>query len=354
MIIFPRRYLVNFIVLVMIAFSCISCDTEEPVKEAQNDVDSYALWKAQPNEKIVFMSRADSPEGELYLLDKSGKITRLTNNNQHENNPAISFDGTKIAFNRGDESNPLSWEIYILDLRTGKEIQLTDNRVLDAHPDWSPDGSRIVFGSFRDAKGNPSGAADIYVMNIDGSNLTQLTNSPWEDNDPEWSPDGSKIVFKSTRHTKQSGREEIYIMNSDGTEPQRLTATTGWESDHDPSWSPDGKNVLFIRFEGSRTWFDIKDFARDWKDLVPWNVHRVDLSGNIEKLTNNLDTGWGIAIYAADGKHILFGKTNWIIDDDDQVIGGIHRLILMNLDGSNQQQLLPDDKHTGTLEYFDW
>ena len=31
-----------------------------------------------------------------------------------------------------------------------------------------------------------------------------------------------------------------------------------------------------------------------------------------------------------------------------------HRLILMNPDGSNEEQLIPDDRHTGTLEYFDW
>ena len=46
------------------------------------------LWKEQSNERIIFMSMADSPEGELYLLDKSGQISRLTNNNRHENNPA--------------------------------------------------------------------------------------------------------------------------------------------------------------------------------------------------------------------------------------------------------------------------
>ena len=69
------------------------------------------------------MSRKDSPEGELYLLDKNGTITRLTNNHRHENNPAISFDGKKIAFNGGEEGNQLTWEIYTLDLETMKETQ---------------------------------------------------------------------------------------------------------------------------------------------------------------------------------------------------------------------------------------
>jgi Tol biopolymer transport system component len=320
---------------------------------ALNDSDT-TLWEKQPNERIVFMSKADSPEGELYLLDKDGQITRLTNNNRHENNPALSFDGKQVAFNGGDESDQLTWEIYILDIDTKEETRLTNNSILDAHPDWSPDGSKIVFGSFMDASGNPAGTADIYVMQNDGSGLTQLTDSSFEDNDPEWSPDGTKIVFKSTRHTQISGREEIYIMNSDGSNPERLTTTSGYQSDHDPSWSPDSDKILFTRFEGSKIWFDTASFADDWQELTPWNVHRVDLNGNVERLTNSSDAGWGVALCSADGNQILFGTIDWITNDSNQIIGGLHRLILMDLDGSNQRQLLPDDKHTGTLEYFDW
>jgi len=330
------------LVLAILGTACPDSDSEP------------SIWEEQPNERIVFMSKADSPEGELYLLDKSGQISRLTYNNRHENNPAISFDGKQVAFNAGDESDQLTWEIYILDIETKKETQLTNNHVLDAHPDWSPDGSKIVFGSFRDASGNPAGTADIYVMRNDGSGLTQLTHSPFEDNDPEWSPDGTKIVFKSTRNTQKSGCEEIYIMNSDGSDPKRLTTTSGWQSDHDPSWSPNSDKILFTRFEGSKIWFDTASFADDWQELTPWNIHRVDLNGNVERLTNSSDAGWGVALYSTDASQILFGTIDWITNDSNQIIGGLHRLILMDLDGSNQRQLHPDDKHTGTLEYFDW
>ena len=345
-----KRYLnvCFFVALVLIG---ISCSVNEPIFSEE---DPYSLWKEQPNETLVFMSKADTPEGELYLLDKNGKITRLTHNNRHENNPAISFDGKKVAFNGGEEGNQLTWEIYILDLSTGKEIRLTKNNVIDAHPDWSPEDTKIVFGSFRDVQGNPSGTADIYVMNNDGSAPTRLTNSSWEDNDPEWSPDGTKIVFKSTRNTQQGGREEIYIMNNDGSDPIRLTTTSGWQSDHDPSWSPNSDHILFTRFEGRRIWFEAANFAEEWEELTPWNVHRVDLNGKVERLTNSSDAGWGVVLWSADGSHILFGAIDWITDSGNRVIGGNHRLILMDPDGSNQQQLLPDDDHTGTLEYFDW
>lgn len=191
-------------------------------------------------------------------------------------------------------------------------------------------------------------------MNTDGSEFTQLTNTPWEDNDPEWSPDGYKIVYKSTRNTKHGGREEIFVMNRDGSDPYRLTTTSDWQSDHDPSWSPDSEHIIFTRFEGNKIWYEANSFSEEWEELTPWNIYQVDLNGNMERLTNSKDAGWGIVLWSADGRQIVFGKTEWILDSSNHVIGGNHRLILMDSDGSNQQQLLPDDRHTGTLEYFDW
>jgi Tol biopolymer transport system component len=355
------RLLVWTLVLALLSGLAISCGNGDGGDSGNGDnepePDVLALWKAQPNQKIVFMSKADSPEGELYLLDKTGQTTRLTNNSRHENNPALSPDGKKVAFNAGDESNRATWEIYVLNLDTRQEAQLTFNQVIDAHPDWSPDGSKIVFGSFRDAQVKPAGTADIYVMNADGTGLKQMTSSLWEDNDPEWSPDGTKIVFKSTRETKIGAREEIYVMNSDGSGAKRLTQTSGWQSDHDPSWSPGSDKIVFVRFEGSRAWTDGTDpaiLASKWQELTPWNVHVVDLNGSVQKLTSNTEAGWGVALFSSDAAKIVYGRIDWITNSSNQIIGGNHRLFLMNPDGSDQKQLIPDDRHTGTLEYFDW
>ena len=60
-------------------------------------------------------------------MDKSGHVTRLTTNNRHEKNPALSPDGTRVAFLAGASAIPLTWEIYILDLETGAESQLAHN-----------------------------------------------------------------------------------------------------------------------------------------------------------------------------------------------------------------------------------
>jgi Tol biopolymer transport system component len=70
----------------------------------------------------------------------------------------------------------------------------------DTSPAWSPDGTKIVFDSDRQADGTastecsdpttgqPNGTCDfeIWTMNANGSGLTQLTNNAFDDTDPDW------------------------------------------------------------------------------------------------------------------------------------------------------------------------
>ena len=69
----------------------------------------------------------------------------------------------------------------------------TDN---DNNARWSPNGKKIVFLSFRDVVADiPSNRSEIYVMDADGSNVTRLTFNQTRDAHPDWSPNGKKIVF---------------------------------------------------------------------------------------------------------------------------------------------------------------
>jgi hypothetical protein len=59
-------------------------------------------------------------------------------------------------------------------------------------------------------------------IDIDGNNLKTLTNSSDENEEPQFSPDGSEIVYTSW----QEGNSEIYLMNADGTNKTNLTVKT--------------------------------------------------------------------------------------------------------------------------------
>ncbi len=69
-------------------------------------------------------------------------------------------------------------------------VQLTKNSASDANPAVSRDGSRIAFVSDRE------GQSDIYGMNVDGSGQVNLTKSAGSiELRPVWSPDGSQIAL---------------------------------------------------------------------------------------------------------------------------------------------------------------
>lgn len=335
----------KYFIMPVVSLLILSCSAKDP----------YELWKAQPNEMIVYSSRINVLTTELYRLDKDGSSTRLTNNSLVEKNPALSPDGQRVVYYSGSELDTASWELYIMDLTTLEEIRLTDNAVGDCHPDWSPDGTRIVYASYQDSAGDPSPDADLCVINADGTDFHRLTSGPAYDDDPDWSPGGDRIVFKSTFGTGVAGRDEIYIIDTTGVDRQRITVSTGWQSDHDPSWSPDGQSIVFCRYTGTRSWIEMTDlnFIKiHWRDFIPWNVCRTDLAGQVEVLTD-AEYAAALPLYSSDGLCVLYNQWDFMIENNE-LVGIEHRLVLMNADGSDPQQLLPYDQTTKTIETFDW
>ncbi len=114
-----------------------------------------------------------------------------------------------------------------MDINGKDKLQLTSSNSI---PDFSPDGSKIVYESGR----------DIYMMNVIGKDKKRLTSGNGDDFRPQFSNDGSKIVYTS----KRDGNYEIYIMNNDGSDQRRLT--THDEADVDPVFSYDDSKIVFL------------------------------------------------------------------------------------------------------------
>lgn len=118
---------------------------------------------------------------------------------------------------------------------------------------WSPDGKRIVF--LRDTYTSPE-QFGIFTVALDGSDLRRVTPTTMNVNDPDWSPDGSQIVFQSPPEPVPSGEENIYTIHPDGSGLVQLTAhlssfSGGGQGTFHPSWSPDGSHIVFSHTPGS-------------------------------------------------------------------------------------------------------
>jgi TolB protein len=126
--------------------------------------------------------------------------------------------------------------------------QVTHMSGVAIFPDFSPDGSKIVFTS------NRTGISQVWVMDANGGNQTQLTFDPQpKDQVPDWSPNGRKIAYLADTHgisdVVSPSWGDIWVMNADGSGQHPITHDA---TDYGTAWSPDGTRIATLDFP-SRT-----------------------------------------------------------------------------------------------------
>jgi DNA-binding SARP family transcriptional activator/tRNA A-37 threonylcarbamoyl transferase component Bud32 len=105
-------------------------------------------------------------------------------------------------------------------------------------PDWSPDGSKIVFA------GADQTGLDLYVMSADGTDLHKITDARGDEDWPAWSPDGSRIVFGFDDGAESGWRSGLASVDPDGAGWTDLYVQTERRVGL-PAWSPDGSRIAF-------------------------------------------------------------------------------------------------------------
>ncbi|WP_405891217.1 TolB-like translocation protein [Streptomyces sp. NBC_00133] len=102
--------------------------------------------------------------GHTYLVE--GDLARRTLRTLHENVecPSLSPDGARIAFKKRVPGAPTDtpWRLYVLDLRTGRETALAEQRSVDDQALWL-DGRTLLYALPGDF------GADLWSVRADGS-----------------------------------------------------------------------------------------------------------------------------------------------------------------------------------------
>jgi Tol biopolymer transport system component len=153
----------------------------------------------------------------------------------------------------------------------GSERQPLSNAEMYARlPRWSPDGKRIVFYGW-DLEGKllvdnrvtiSAQPFKVYAVSRDGGVPEQLMpNDPDPQSDPNWSPDGSKIVFAGRVDTESS---VIRVLDLTSHEISNLPESQGYYS---PRWSPDGRYIAAMSAKTDGIFlFDLR--TRKWSGLT--------------------------------------------------------------------------------------
>ena len=183
---------------------------------------------AAANDSDIFILNVDD------FLSKKSAARNITNNpDAVDDDPDWSPDGEKIAFTShavtDDQTNPVTAEIYVVDANgKGKPRRLTNNTEEERGPDWSPDGKLIAYMCRKGeaVEGRSIGTFEICIMNADGSGQKRITNNRLAELTPSWSPDGKQIIFH--RAVGGVGQFQLFTMNADGTDEKQLTFPPGF------------------------------------------------------------------------------------------------------------------------------
>jgi dipeptidyl aminopeptidase/acylaminoacyl peptidase len=226
---------------------------------------------------VAVPGKAYYPTSALVWLDRSGKVDRLPFDSAAIGEFRISPEGRRVALSRLDEGN---LDIWIYDLERGTQEKLT-RESNNFRPQWSSDGSRLVFTSSRrgvfdviskpiDVFGseetivgsdNDEGAAalsrdgkwlafidyaietgeDIWLLELGGeSKPTPAVVTPFGDSDPSFSRDGAWLAYA----TPVSGRSEVYVQPVLGQGKRDKVSPDGGGF---PLWSPVRNELYYIR-----------------------------------------------------------------------------------------------------------
>jgi Tol biopolymer transport system component len=180
-------------------------------------------------------------QGSIWTLSVAGgTATQITDPYNDGRHPTFSPDGRTIAFQGYRDGG---YDIWAISPDGTNQRQLTSGPFDDREPAWSHDGTRVAFSSDRGPSISAGqvdagiGNYNIWILEVATGKVTQFTTDRADDFMPTWSPDDGEIAFISTR----AGGQTIWARSLTSGAERRVSAD-GVRADA-PSWGPGGEII---------------------------------------------------------------------------------------------------------------
>lgn len=241
--------------------------------------------------------------------------------------PVWSPDGSRVAFGSGADYDHTELTVGDADGSDARSLGVTIRGTFA----WSPDGTQIAYVRGDEA---PNGFDVLAIIGADGTN-DHVVYRGVTIQSVSWSPDGTRLLITGHPASEDgiAGPEDfdIYSLAIDGSDVEQLTRTTEYE--HFATWSPDGTQILFARSPE----YDDADYPSD--------VWVMDADGSdTRKLT-----GWrgfdSFPAWSPDGLHIAFASDRDATPEEQaafengDAFSGVS-LFVMRTDSTGVQRLL--------------
>ncbi len=205
--------------------------------------------------------------------------------------PSIAANG-RIAFSRLSVSSGL-W-ILPIDPSSGRapgslRRAWTEN-VTVAYPNVSTDGKRLVYVS------NRGGDPDVWIRDLATGADRQLTASKEHEFRAVISPNGERVAFALRGDASKSQKGSAYIMPAAGGVQKLICANC---MNHVVGWTPDGASLIY--YEGSPIRHGVYDLATGRKRDLAWHP-----TGHIHNLRFSRDGRWITFTLVAEASRVIY------------------------------------------------
>lgn len=228
------------------------------------------------------LSKAEGARIVAVMPGNAGNAKNLTEEFYSAMSPALSYDGEKILF-AGKKEATDNWQIWEMQLSTGKATQITNEEADCLSPSYLP-LHRLGF-TRQVSSEKVSSCNMVFTANLDGSNVQQVTFSPQTFAALGILKDGRFLAMEKQVYPTE-GSQKLMVLRPDGTKLEFFYKSEEGKQVLSKAVETDQEEILFV--ESGETGSEIVSISYN----IPLHSHKIlteGISGDFYSVANYLN-----------------------------------------------------------------